>query len=78
MNVTNFRVSLAVEYIFAFEILTFVEIEIDITTSGHQLKYDFYFLLIIYKSGLFQILGFSSYQKKKKKKKKKKLGMSDA
>ena len=30
---------------------------------------------IVYKNGLFQILGFSSYQKNKKKKK---LGMSDA
>ena len=48
--------------IFSFEILTFIEIEIDITTGGHGLKYDFYFSLFI-KSDFFQILGFSSYSK---------------
>ena len=34
-------------HIFSFEILTFIEIEIGITTGGHQLKYDFYFSLFI-------------------------------
>ena len=50
-------------------ILRFIEIEIDITTGSHQLKMRFLFA-IVYKNGLFQILGFISYQKKKKKKKK--------
>ena len=45
-------------------ILTFIEIEIDITTGSHQLKMRFLFA-IVYKNGLFQILGFSPYQKKK-------------
>ena len=44
-------------------ILTFIEIEIDITTGSHQLKMRFLFA-IVHKNGLFQILGFSSYQKK--------------
>ena len=56
-------------HIFSFEILTFIEIEIDITTGGHQLKIRFLFF-IVYKNGLFQIVGFSSYPKK--------LGMSNA
>ena len=63
-------------HIFPFEILTFIEIIIDITTGGLQLKIRFLFL-IVYKYGLFHILGFSSNKKKKKKKtttkKKKKL-----
>ena len=50
--------------------MTFIEIEIDIITGSHQLKMRFLFA-IVYKNGLFQILGFSSYQKKKKQKKKK-------
>ena len=49
-------------------ILTFIEIEIDITTGSHQLKMRFLFA-IVHKNGLFQILGFSSYQKNKKQKK---------
>ena len=36
-----------------------------ITTDSHQLKMRFLFA-IVYKNGLFQILGFSSYQKEKK------------
>ena len=56
-------------------ILTFIEIEIDITTGSHQLKMRFLFA-IVHKNGLFQILGFSSYQKQKQKKQK--IGMSDA
>ena len=55
-------------------ILTFIEIEIDITTGSHQLKMRFLFA-IVYKNGHFQILGFSSYPPPKKEKK---LGMSDA
>ena len=55
-------------------ILTFIEIEIDITTGSHQLKMRFLFA-IVYKNGLFQILGFSSKRLTKKKKKKKKLGI---
>ena len=51
-------------HIFHFEILPFIEIIIDITTGGHQLKIRFLFL-IVYKNGLFHILGFSSNQKKK-------------
>ena len=49
-------------------ILTFIEIEIDITTGSHQLKMRFLFA-IVYKNGLFQILGFSSKRLTKKKKK---------
>ena len=48
-------------------ILTFIEIEINITTGSHQLKMRFLFA-IVYKNGHFQILGFSSYQKKNKQK----------
>ena len=48
-------------------ILRFIEIEIDITTGSHQLKMRFLFA-IVYKNGLFQILGFISYKKKQKKK----------
>ena len=54
--------------LFPSYILTFIEFEIDITTGSHQLKMRFLFA-IVYKNRLFQILGFSSYQKKKKKKK---------
>ena len=57
-------------HIFSFEILTLMDIEIDITTGGHQLKIRFLFFLV-YKNGLyFQVLDFSSYQKK--------IGTSDA
>ena len=54
---------------FPFIYSDILQIEIDITTGGHQLKRRFLFA-IVYKNGLFQILGYSSYQKK--------LGMSDA
>ena len=55
--------------------LTFIEIEIDITTGGHQLKMRF-LCVIVYKNGLF--FKFSALVlTKKKKEKKKKLGMSD-
>ena len=48
--------------IFSFEILTFIEIEIDITTSGHGLKYDFYFSLFI-KSDFFKFSALVLTQK---------------
>ena len=48
-------------HMFSFEILTFIEIEFDITTGGHQLKVRFLFF-IVYKNVLFQILGFSNLE----------------
>ena len=54
-------------HIFSFEILTFIEIKIDITTGGHQLQIRFLFF-IVFTNGLF--FKFSALDLTKKKKKK--------